>query len=163
MKSTPIPAEPAGGYPIVLAAVRLICEAEGCKLSAYLCPAGVWTIGYGTTGKDIVPGLIWSQAQADRAFWAAVRGIKAAVLEACRKAPTPNQLGAMVSLTYNIGAAGFRSSTLLKEHNQGHHSKAAAEFHRWNKARDASGKLAPLAGLTVRRAAESALYLEHQE
>ena len=46
-------------------AVALIKRWEGCVLRAYKCPAGVWTIGWGATGPDIVEGLRWTQAQAD--------------------------------------------------------------------------------------------------
>ena len=38
---------------------------EGCKLKAYLCPAGVWTCGWGATGPDVVKGTVWTQEQAD--------------------------------------------------------------------------------------------------
>lgn len=41
---------------------------EGCRLSAYRCPAGVWTIGYGHTGADVKPGMKISQARADELF-----------------------------------------------------------------------------------------------
>jgi GH24 family phage-related lysozyme (muramidase) len=43
---------------------KLIKDSEGCKLTAYQCPAGVWTVGYGCTGADIKKGLTWTQAQA---------------------------------------------------------------------------------------------------
>jgi lysozyme len=45
--------------------IDLIKEFEGCKLNAYKCPAGVWTIGYGTTNK-VKEGDSVSQEQANR-------------------------------------------------------------------------------------------------
>lgn len=39
---------------------------EGCRLAAYRCPSGVWTVGYGHTGADVTPGLRITQAEADQ-------------------------------------------------------------------------------------------------
>ncbi len=131
----------------------LIKQFEGCKLTAYLCPAGNPTIGYGrTTGVKL--GQTITQAQADAwvveeydAFEARVRRIVTVPL-------TPNQLGALVSFAYNVGTGALASSTLLRLLNAGDYKGTAAQFARWNKA---GGKV--LAGLTKRRAAEAALFL----
>ena len=48
--------------------ISLIKKYEGCRTKAYLCPAGVWTIGYGHTGPEVVQGLVWSQEQVDAAL-----------------------------------------------------------------------------------------------
>jgi lysozyme len=155
-----IPAEPKGGWPIPKEAVELIARAEGCHLRAYLCPAGIWTIGFGTTGRDVVAGLTWTQDQADRAFAADIRGFAERVAALCDRQLTANQHGALTSFAYNLGTTALANSTLLKRHKAKRYKEAAAEFLRWNKAKDASGKLVELAGLTKRRAAESALYLK---
>ena len=141
-------------------AIEIICKAEGCKLAAYRCQAGVWTLGWGHVGKDVVPGLIWTQAQADRAFVADVLGFADGVAKLCDRKLTANQHGALTSFAFNLGMGNLKTSTLLKYHRVGRYKQAAAEFGKWNKARDASGKLGPLTGLTIRRAAESALYME---
>ena len=78
----------------------------------------------------------------------------------------------MVSLSYNIGMGwdprkpkprgaknGFRQSTVLKQHNAGNPQAASRAFGLWNKAR-VNGALQVLAGLTARRARESAMYLQ---
>jgi len=70
----------------------------------------------------------------------------------------PNQLGALVSLAYNIGLEALAGSTVLRRHNAGDHEAAARAFALWNKAR-VKGQLQVLPGLTARRAAEAALYL----
>jgi lysozyme len=44
--------------------IKLIKDSEGCKLKAYKCPAGIWTIGYGQT-KGVKEGMVWTQQQAD--------------------------------------------------------------------------------------------------
>ncbi len=46
--------------------IDLIKNFEGCRLNAYKCPAGVWTIGYGHTGSEVKPGLKITQAEAEK-------------------------------------------------------------------------------------------------
>lgn len=157
MKPLPDPALP---WPIPLEAVALIAEAEGLRLTAYRCPAGVATVGFGHTGPDVVLGkTVWTKEQADHALLEDVAEFVAAVRAKCTQTPTANQLGALVSLAFNIGAAGLAGSTVLKKHNAGDWQAASRAFGLWNKARVA-GKLVELPGLTARRAAESALYLK---
>jgi lysozyme len=135
----------------------LIKRFEGCKLRAYPDPAtggDPWTIGWGTTGADIVPGLTWTQAQADARFADDLARFAAKVAALINGAPTTQgQFDALVSFAYNVGLGNLKGSTLLKSHKAGRWLSAKAEFSRWNKA---DGKVMP--GLTTRRAAESALY-----
>ena len=131
----------------------LIKEFEGCKLKAYKCPAGVWTIGYGWT-SGVKPGDVWTQAKAEEMLVKGVVPYSNAVSKACPKA-TQNQFDAMVSLCYNIGPGNFAKSSVVRFHNAGKFSKAADAFLMWNKG---GGKV--LAGLTRRRKAERKLYLE---
>jgi lysozyme len=77
-----------------------------------------------------------------------------AVWQGCTREPNQNEFDAMVLLCFNIGPAGFKKSTVLKAHNRGDHQAAARAFGLWNKS---GGKV--YAGLTKRRAEESALYL----
>lgn len=130
----------------------LIRQYEGCKLTAYLCPANVWTIGWGRT-TNVKRGDTCTQAQADawlvEEYDAFERNVRALV-----KVPvTASQLGALVSFAYNVGLGNFGSSTLLRLLNAGDYQGAAGQFSRWNKA---GGKV--LAGLIKRRAAEAALF-----
>ncbi|WP_164964319.1 lysozyme [Rubrivivax sp. JA1026] len=147
-------------WPIVWAGVVLIAEREGNSLVAYQCEAGVWTCGRGET-EGVTPATRWTQDYADKRFCDSLREVTQAVLIACTRTPTPHQLAAMVSLAYNIGPAAFRGSTVLKAHNRGDADAAARAFKLWNKVRDPqTGKLRPSRGLTSRRAAEEALYLQ---
>ncbi|QJR05458.1 lysozyme [Sphingobium yanoikuyae] len=126
---------------------------EGCELKAYLCPAKVWTIGWGRT-TNVKRGDICTQTQADAWLNAEYDAFEKAVLKALGNAKvTPNQLGAMVSFAYNIGTGAFAKSTLLKKHVVGDYAGALKEFARWNKAK---GRVLP--GLVKRRAAEAGLY-----
>lgn len=134
------------------AGLQLIREAEGLRLSAYLCPADVWTIGYGTT-RGVKAGQTISKPKAEELLSEDVREFERAVLDAIQVPVTQGQFDALVSLAYNIGAARFRSSTLLKLLNQSRYADAAAQFPRWNRG---GGRVLP--GLTKRRAAERALF-----
>jgi len=131
----------------------LIRHAEGDKLTAYYCPAGVLTIGVGHTGPDVKPGMRITQAQSDALLSADLAKFEKAVANAVKVPLTQNQFDALVSFTYNLGEGNLRASTLLKRVNAGDMAAAAAEFAKWDKA---GGKV--LSGLTKRRAAEAALF-----
>jgi len=150
--------DPNLAWPIPLAGVELIADAEGLRLNAYRCPAGVWTIGWGQT-EDVSPGMMWTREEADADFCRALTARAAAVRNVCTRPPNGNELAALVSLSYNIGQAAFARSTALRRHNEGDAQSAARAFGLFNKAR-VGGVLAELPGLTARRAAEAALYLQ---
>lgn len=135
------------------AGVELIKAFESLSLTAYLCPAGVWTIGWGHTGADVASGLTIPRARADALLRADLDRFEVAVQ---RLAPvaTDNQFAALVAFAFNCGAEALRTSTLLRKHNAGDFAGAAREVALWNKA---GGKVLP--GLTRRRAAEAALYM----
>lgn len=135
-------------------AIKLLHHFEGCKLTAYKCPAGVWTIGYGDTGPHVTAGLRWTQEQAEAAFRVRLaREFEPAVRKVCDERTTPAQFGAMVALAYNIGVGAFARSSVARCHRDGNHAGAALAFLSWNRA---GGKVMP--GLTRRRSAEAALY-----
>jgi lysozyme len=144
------------------AGLGLVKTSEGCKLTAYLCPANVWTIGYGRT-TNVKRGDTCTQAQADAWLVAEYDQFEAGVLKLVGKREhtglSDNALGALVSFAYNVGLANLASSTLLKRVKAGDMAGAAAQFASWNKAR-VNGALKPLAGLTTRRANEAALFLK---
>lgn len=128
---------------------------EGLKLESYLCPAKVWTIGYGSTGSDVGPGLTWTLEQAEARLKKDLETFEKGVENLVKVKITDNQFSALVCFTYNVGLGAFGRSTLLKTLNAGNHQDAANEFLRWNKA---GGK--ELAGLTRRRQAERELFLK---
>lgn len=133
--------------------IDLIKKFEGCRLEAYKCPAGVWTIGYGHT-KGVQNGQKITQAQAEELLREDLRIYEQAV-ESCVKVPlSQNQFEALVSFCYNCGGEALRTSTLLKLLNEGKYSEAGEQFLRWNKA---GGRV--LAGLTRRREEERKLFL----
>jgi lysozyme len=135
------------------AGIALIKEREACRLEAYLCPGGVWTIGYGHSGSEIHEGLAITPADAEALLHADLLRIDACVARLCPSA-TESQHAAMVCLAYNIGCGAFSRSSVARLHNAGRTAEAAQAFALWNKAR---GRVLP--GLVARRAAEVALYL----
>jgi lysozyme len=133
--------------------VDLIKSFEGCELVAYKDIVGVLTIGYGTTGPDVFPGLQITQEQAEAFLRRDLGKFEEAILKAVKVPLNQNQFDALVCFSYNVGSTAFRNSTLLKKLNAGHLAEAAQQFLVWNKA---GGKI--VLGLTRRRQAESKLF-----
>ena len=137
----------------------LIKEFEGCKLAAYQCPAGIWTIGIGSThygdGTPVTKNRTLPTEKAAIALLAATIGQYEKAVNAMTVELTQNEFDALVCLCYNIGAGNFLKSTLVKMLKAGDDkAEIAQQFLRWNKA---GGK--SLAGLTRRRNAEAELFL----
>jgi GH24 family phage-related lysozyme (muramidase) len=139
--------------------LKLIKEFEGCKLTAYICPAGVWTIGIGSTrysdGSAVKRGQTLANEEAALLLLSKTLASYEHAVNAIKVDLTQNEFDALVSLTYNIGARNLANSTLVKMLKAGNpKSEIALQFLRWDKA---GGK--PLAGLTRRRNAEAELFL----
>jgi lysozyme len=137
----------------------LIKRNEGCKLRAYLCPAGVWTIGYGSTGSHVKPNSVITKAEAEALLIKDLSRFENGVLVAVAPVtPLVHEFDAMVSLAFNIGLANFEKSSVCKLYRTGKKVQAANAFSMWNKAK-VNGVLTPLAGLTKRRSEEKQLFL----
>lgn len=150
--------------PALLApALRLIREFEGCRLEAYKCPAGVWTIGWGTTRLMDAPvrnGDKISQALADELLQNEVEhlfGPGVLQLLPMAKQWKPEQIAAIVSFAYNMGLGALEESTLRKRLLAGEEACKVAqeELPKWVHAGEAV-----LAGLVRRREAEVALFCD---
>lgn len=133
-------------------------QAEGLRLTAYLCPAHKLTIGYGHTGPDVKQGMTITEVQADSLLAADLANAGDTVARAVKVALNDNQYGALCDFVFNLGAGAFLGSTLLKKLNAGDYAGAADEFPRWDKAH-VDGEVKTLPGLTRRRAAERDLFL----
>ena len=159
MTTKPKLPDPKLDWAIPLQAVYLIAINEGCRLVAYKCIAGVWTIGWGET-HGVHEGETWTQEFADQTFCRELRRYATAVQEMCKVTPNENELGALTSLAYNIGLGGLQKSSVLAAHNRGDHAAAARAFADWSKYRDPKTKqLVVSRGLARRRAEEASLYL----
>ena len=83
--------------------INLIKKYEGCRLTAYKCPAGVWTIGYGHT-LGVRSGDVITQDQADEFLRQDLETYESKVM-ACDDVYhwTQNEFDSMVSFAYNVG------------------------------------------------------------
>lgn len=134
--------------------INLIKKYEGCRLNAYKCPAGVWTIGYGHT-KDVKKGMKITQNQANELLEDDLKRIGNTIIQLVNVSMHQNQFDALVSFTFNCGSSALKRSTLLKKLNNKDYEGAANEFIKWNKS---NGKV--LNGLVKRREEEKALFLK---
>lgn len=133
--------------------IELIKQYEGCRLEAYRCPAGVWTIGYGHT-KGVREGQKVSREEAERMLREDLVYYENMVGMLVALPLVADQVSALVSLAYNIGVEALRKSTVLKLINAGaKEAEVRKAWAMWNKA---GGKVLP--GLAKRREAELALF-----
>lgn len=143
------------------AGIDLIKEFESFRAAPYLCPAGVPTIGYGTTRyyngvKVSMSDLPITEEKAVEYLMNDVHYFELAVDVMATDKITQNQLNALVSFAYNLGAAALKSSTLLRKVNADPNDITIRdEFEKWV---NAGGK--KLKGLVRRRASESELYFK---
>lgn len=123
-------------------------------MEAYQDIVGIWTIGYGDT-ENVQPGLVITQEEAEERLRNRLeRDFEPSLRQSLTLVATQCQFDAIACLAYNIGAAAFASSTLVRLFNAGDVQLAADQFLRWDKAGGKSIK-----GLRRRRAAERALFL----
>ena len=116
-------------------ASTLISEFEGLRLKSYKCPAGVWTVGYGTTINPITKNPISSGITITKDE--ALKWLELDTLEVKNQVKTlvkvpinDNELDALTSLVYNIAIGAFKKSTLLSLLNQGADRHLVAEIGR---------------------------------
>ena len=162
------------------AGADLMHRFEGCRNKPYLCPAHIWTIGYGhvlyqeqirlpmvrVEGKEIpmirkeMPlrqedARVWSKEEIEKLFADDVASFERGVL---RLVPgcvgRQGSFDALVSISFNFGLGNLQRSTIRMKANRGDWSGAAEAFRAWTKG---GGKVLP--GLVKRREAEIALFL----
>ena len=132
--------------------INLIKQFEGVSLTAYKCPAGVYTIGYGHT-RGVKRGMKITEEEASAFLTADLLNSEKAVERYDSVYHwNQNEFDALVSFTFNCGAANLRS---LLRNGRRNRSQIAATLPLYRKA---GGKV--LKGLERRRAAEKALFLE---
>lgn len=134
-------------------ALDFIRNEEGCKLKAYLCPAGKWTIGYGHTA-GVTEGMVISQAHAEELLRADVIDVAQRMSSYIKAPVTKWQYIALVSLSFNVGDLRRKAPKLLHNLNSRQEDRAAHEFLDICRA---GGKVVP--GLKRRREKEAKLFL----
>ena len=164
------------------AGIDLMHRFEGCRNKPYLCPAHIWTIGYGhvlyqeqirlpMTSVNGQPGTmvrkefplkpedsrVWSKDEINQLFDADVATFERGVFRlvpGC--AGRQGAFDAMVSFAFNAGLGNLQRSTIRMKANRGDWEGAAEAFMAWTKG---GGKVLP--GLVRRREAEKALFLSN--
>ena len=132
--------------------IDLIKKFEGCKLTAYRCPAGIWTIGYGHT-NGVYQGQTITQYEADKMLENDVVKFEIGVRNLVGNLPD-NKIDALTSFAFNLGLGALRDSTLCKKVKANPNDLTIRnEFMKWV---NAGGKR--LQGLVNRRQAEADLY-----
>lgn len=130
----------------------LIQYFEGLKLKAYLCPANVWTIGYGHT-KTAKEGMVIMLHEAESLFTLDIKEFEEYINNLVTITLKQYQFDALVSWIYNLGPTNFLSSTLFKRLKENDLKDIPKQIKRWDKA---GGK--KLRGLTLRREAEAKMF-----
>lgn len=135
--------------------VNFVKAHEGFRAEAYQDTGSVWTIGYGSTGPDIVKGLVWTEEQAEfRLELDLDRAQKQAQNLLKRNQISSDSLDALTDFVYNLGARSLETSHLLQCVNSGDDIGAAKAFLAWDHVAQAEIK-----GLLIRRLEEAAMYL----
>jgi lysozyme len=98
--------------------IAILHEFESCRLHAYKCPAGVWTLGWGNTfyedGRSVREGDVITQERADTLFQAILESFENQARRAITANVNENQFSAFVSALYNIGPGSPRKSGLIR-------------------------------------------------
>lgn len=142
-----------GEYPAELAA-DFVEQWEGFRETAYVCPAGKLTIGFGHTGDDVHEGDIVTYHEAYNLLVHDLHKHVMSLAPFVNVPVTKGQFVALASLAFNVGNVALKCPKLMRALNSGDVETAANEFLDVNKA---NGKVQP--GLTKRRMAEAKLFL----
>lgn len=139
---------------VIKTAAPIIKFFEQCRLRSYLCPAQVWTIGWGHT-RGVHRGMVWTQQKADETLDDDLGDFLSQLLQISPmlKDEPDHRVAACLSFIFNLGATNFRKSTLRKKLEARDYTGTAAEFLKWNRA---GGKI--LTGLYLRRNCECAMF-----
>lgn len=133
-------------------------------LVAYKCPSGVWTIGWGHTGR-MAPPVVHAGEKITEKGADDLLSLDLSICESAINAALPgdvlneNEFSALACFVFNVGVAQFLTSTLLKRIKAWDRLGAAEEFRRWIKGTNPQGKKVVQPGLIPRREEERALFL----
>lgn len=142
-------------------ALPIIMDAEGFRPIPYLCPASVWTIGYGHTRLDNRPvhknTRRVEEPEARRLLVETMKADMEPIQRICGVTLLPDEMAALLSFVHNFGLTKFRHSTLAKLIYEGRMQEAAVEFGKWVTS---GGQTLP--GLVKRRDKERRLFLGYR-
>ncbi|ENU8725451.1 lysozyme [Salmonella enterica] len=131
---------------------------EGRRYVHYRDVVGVITVCDGYTGKDIIPGKRYTDAECDALLNKDLKRVKAQIDPLIKVSIPESERAALYSFAYNVGTGAFARSTLLKKLNAGDHAGACNELKRWTYAGGKQWK-----GLMTRREIEREVCLWGQQ
>lgn len=120
----------SGASALSLASV-IIPELEGVRYAPYYDVAGVLTVCYGHTGKDIVPGKKYTPKECLTILNNDLQPFARAVERAVTVPADEYQKAALISFSYNVGISAFQHSTLLRDLNAGRFAQACEGLKKW--------------------------------
>ena len=139
--------------------IEVIKHFDGFHSKVYLCPAGIPTIGYGSTrgkdGKRLRRNAAHiTEAEGEELLKRDISSAEKAIKRLVKVELNENEFSALCSFVYNLGSGNLQSSTLRAKLNRGDYEGAANEFPKWRRA---GGKI--LKGLVLRREMERKLFV----
>lgn len=142
--------------PLVKAFEGLAKILKDGRIGSYLCPARVWTIGYGSTGAGIMQSTVWTKEQCEDKLDSHLWQFCIALMQVSPGLLTekPQRIAAVLSFVYNVGIGRYKTSTFKKRIDAKDWQGAYYELQKW---KFGGGK--ELKGLTLRRLAEGKLLL----
>lgn len=137
-------------------ATQLVRQFEGCKLTAYRDQDGNLTIGWGhrLIGPDVTEGLSWTQQRADFALGVDLRVAADGVSRLLSRPLAYGQMGALISLAFNVGVGALKGTRLIDLVNAGQWIPAARDLTAWDHIAQNESR-----GLLIRRLDEAATFL----
>ncbi|MFV0256357.1 lysozyme [Candidatus Liberibacter solanacearum] len=113
--------------------IDLIKRFEGLRLSAYRCPAGIWTIGYGHTGSDVFENVAITEQQADDLLkWDVSKCLSPVfTVSPILENESENRISAIGDFVFNLGIGRYRASALRKCVDAEDWVTASYEIRKW--------------------------------
>ena len=141
---------------IIQRTFELTSKYEGCRLTSYKDPVGIWTIGYGNryiNNLPVKPNQRITQEVANELLETTLTNLYDQISKLL-PGLNDNQMVSILDFSYNVGLYAFEKSTLFKLLKSGNYDDASKEFNKWIYS---SGKILP--GLVRRRKEETNIFL----
>ena len=135
------------------AGLALTKSFEGLRLEAYRDSGGIWTVGYGHTGRDVKQGRRVSEFEAEVLLRADLRDAIQCVNRVVEVGLEQHHFDALVDFCFNAGRGNFERSSLLGKVNLEDFEGATHQFGLW-----VNVNMEPVPGLVRRRAAEAVMF-----
>jgi lysozyme len=154
--------------------LALIKDYEGYSATAYLCPEGVPTIGWGSTrwspNRAVKMGDTCSKEQAEKILLDEVRRIEDAIDDSVHVKLTQGEFDCLCSWGFNVGTGwitgkGHQQATLIKYLNKGQYSKVPSELLKFKRGANTGNAIGGLLNRRKREISELwfADYVEYSE